>query len=119
PGRSWFLAGLFFTTLATLALETLDTRLVSALTWYHLSFFAVSMAMFGMAGGAVHVYLGGERYQGEAARKALVRFTLLFAASIPLSDIANLTIPFTIEPSVTAMVGCVEAPLVLALPFSL
>jgi hypothetical protein len=117
--RSWFLAGLFCTTLATLALETLDTRLVSALTWYHLSFFAVSMAMFGMAGGAVHVYLGGERYQGDAARKALVRFTLLLAATIPMSHIANLAIPFTIDPSLTAMVGCVLGTLVLALPFYL
>jgi hypothetical protein len=118
-GRPWFLAGLFCTTLATLALETLDTRLVSALTWYHLSFFAVSMAMFGMAGGAVHVYLGGARYQGDAARGALVQITLLFAASIPLSHVANLAIPFTIDRSLTAMVGCVLGTVVLALPFYL
>jgi len=51
--RSTFLAGLFLTTLSTLTLEILDTRLLSVITWYHLSFFAVSTAMFGMAAGAV------------------------------------------------------------------
>ena len=62
------LAALLLTTLATLTLEILDTRLLSVLTWYHLSFFAVSIAMFGMAAGAVHVYLGGSRFEGAAAQ---------------------------------------------------
>ncbi|MBI2219642.1 MAG: hypothetical protein HYU53_00340 [Acidobacteria bacterium] len=46
-------AGLFLVTFATLVLEVLDSRLLSVLTWYHLSFFAVSLAMLGMAAGAV------------------------------------------------------------------
>ena len=46
PNRShWLGPGLFSATLATLLLETLDARLLSVLTWYHLSFFAVSLAM--------------------------------------------------------------------------
>ena len=49
----WFLVGLFTTALATLSLETLDTRLLSVLTWYHLSFLAVSLAMLGMAAAAI------------------------------------------------------------------
>ena len=47
--------GLFLTTLATLLLELLDARLLSVLTWYHLSFLALSLAMLGGAGGAVLV----------------------------------------------------------------
>ena len=39
-----FRSALFATTLATLMLEILDTRLLSVITWYHLSFFAVSIA---------------------------------------------------------------------------
>ena len=46
--------------MATLMLEVLDTRLLSVLTWYHLSFLAVSVAMLGMAAGAVFVFVGGE-----------------------------------------------------------
>jgi hypothetical protein len=57
PGRMRFLAGLFLATLATLLLELLNTRLLSVITWYHLSFFAVSTAMFGMSVGAIRVYL--------------------------------------------------------------
>ena len=45
------ITGLLFTTLATLLLELLDSRLLSVLTWYHLSFFAVSLAMLGTAPG--------------------------------------------------------------------
>ncbi len=58
--------GLFFATLATLLLETLDARLLSVLTWYHLSFFAVSIAMLGMAAGAVLVFVHPERYRARA-----------------------------------------------------
>ena len=43
--RRWLFGGLFLTTLATLLLEILDSRLLSVLTWYHLAFLAVSMAM--------------------------------------------------------------------------
>ena len=59
PRGSWLTSGLFFVTLATLMLEVLDTRLLSVLTWYHLSFLAVSVAMLGMAAGAVLVFVGG------------------------------------------------------------
>jgi hypothetical protein len=39
--------GLLLTTLATLLLEILNARLLSVLTWYHVSFVAVSLAMLG------------------------------------------------------------------------
>src|SRR5690606_40037467 len=49
------------------------------LTWYHLSFFAVSLAMLGMAGGAVHVFLRPDKYGPARAPQALARVTLAFA----------------------------------------
>ena len=58
--QRWFSAGLFLAALATLLLELLDSRLLSVLTWYHLSFFAVSLAMLGMAAGAIFVFLAVE-----------------------------------------------------------
>ena len=66
----WLTSGLFFVTLATLMLEVLDTRLLSVLTWYHLSFLAVSVAMLGMAAGAVLVFVGGELFAPERAVRA-------------------------------------------------
>src|SRR5262245_49055629 len=97
--RSWFLLGLFLTTAATLCMEILETRLLSVISWYHLSFFAVSTAMFGMSAGALQVYLRGEDYQGERALTALARTALLFALSIPLSHLATLVIPIDVGTS--------------------
>jgi len=116
---AWFLAGLFLTTVATLVLELLNTRLLSVLTWYHLSFFAVSTAMFGMSAGAVRVYLGGAAFEGEAAPGALARYGTLFALSIPLSHIVNLCLPIQVELSGTGVAGLVLATLTIAVPFYL
>jgi hypothetical protein len=117
--RFWFLAGLFLTTFATLTLETLDTRLLSVLTWYHLSFFAVSVAMLGMAAGAVHVYLGGERFSGEQAPRALAKTTAWFAASIPFGHAVNLSCPFLTEMTANGFVSLAINTLALAGPFYL
>ncbi len=120
PGRTQFFAGLFLTTLATLLLEILNTRLLSVITWYHLSFFAVSTAMFGMSVGAIRVYLGGADFEGEAARDALARYTGIFALSIPLSHIAILCIPIRagmIGQSGTALAGLVLMTLAVSAPF--
>src|ERR671915_378650 len=94
PETWWLIAGLFFTTLATLMLEVLDTRLLSVLTWYHLSFLAVSVAMLGMAAGAVMVFVAGDVFSPERATRSLPVAALVFAAALPISHIANLTIPF-------------------------
>jgi len=118
-GRVWFLPGLFLATLATLALEILNTRLLSVLTWYHLSFFAVSMAMFGMSAGAVQVYLGGERYAGDRAPRALARCSALFALSVPLCHVLNLVIPIQAEVSATGIAALAATTVAMAVPFHL
>src|SRR3989442_1293519 len=102
-GSGWFFAGLFLTTFTVLLLEILDSRLLSIITWYHLSFFAVSIAMFGMAAGAVHVYLGGARYAGAAAPAALARSTRRLALAIPVAHVVNLCIPIRVAKSIAAL----------------
>src|SRR5215831_12249758 len=90
---AWLNAGLFCTTLATLVLEILDGRLLSVVTWYHLSFLAVSLAMLGMAAGAVLVFLGGDAYRSASAPKTLARWASVFAVILPISHVVNLSIP--------------------------
>ena len=90
----WLFAGLFLLTLSTLLLEILDARLLSVLTWYHLSFLAVSLAMLGMAAGAVFVFRRPERFTPERAPTELARITLWFACAVPVSHVVNLTVPF-------------------------
>jgi spermidine synthase len=115
--RFWFLAGLFLTTLSALCLEVLATRLLSVMTWYHLSFFAVSTAMFGMAAGALQVYLGGQRFSGAEAPRALARYAALFALMIPVCHIALLCIPVPVGFSTHALAVLLSLTLLLAVPF--
>lgn len=116
---NWLLAGLFGVTLSTLCLEILDTRLLSVVTWYHLSFFAVSIAMFGMAAGALRVQLSGDRWKGDAARELLARETLMFAIAIPLCYLGTLAIPIPEGFSLRAVIALGLSTALLALPFYL
>jgi hypothetical protein len=91
--QRWLSAGLFLVALATLLLELLDSRLLSVLTWYHLSFFAVSLAMLGMAAGAITVFLAGDRFEGDGLKRRLPRWSMGLALSIPATHVLSLYIP--------------------------
>src|SRR4029078_10645525 len=113
--------GLFFATLSTLLLETLDARMLSVLTWYHLSFFAVSLAMLGMAAGAVYVFVRPEQFAPERAPRAVARAALLFAVSIPCSHLLTLVMPFLPLTDISAMeiLSIAAFTVVLGVPFAL
>ena len=55
---------------ATLMLQIIETRIISVVSWYHLAFFVISIAMFGLTAGAVFVYLRKERFRLERAPQA-------------------------------------------------
>src|SRR5437773_1456538 len=99
----WLGAGLFLATLSTLLLETLDARLLSVLTWYHLSFLAVSLAMLGMAAGAVFVFLHPDQFSTERAPATVAQIAWWFACVIPASHVVTLTVPFLPVNNVTVM----------------
>jgi hypothetical protein len=113
--------GLFLATLSTLLLETLDARLLSVLTWYHLSFFAVSLAMLGMAAGAVYVFVRPDRFSPDRAPAALAHASLLFAISIPCSHLLTLVMPFLplTDVSVMEVLSIAAFTVVLGVPFGL
>src|ERR1700723_1422658 len=50
---------------ATLMLQIIETRIISVVSWYHLAFFVINIAMFGLTAGAVFVYLRRERFRPE------------------------------------------------------
>src|SRR5687768_5313831 len=118
---SWLASGLFLITLSTLMLEVLDTRLLSVITWYHLSFLAVSVAMLGMAAGAVIVFAGQDLFAKARAVRMLPVTALAFALSIALSHAGNLSIPFpTLHlGSPTELIALGMAILTLTVPFIL
>jgi len=51
-----FYAGVAFVCAAVMALQILQSRVFSVVTWYHLSFLTISIAMFGLTLGALDVY---------------------------------------------------------------
>src|SRR5262245_69324 len=114
-----FSIGLFLATLATLALEILDTRLLSVVTWYHLSFFAVSTALFGMSAGSLRVYLGGERFAAAHAPRELARAATWFALSIPASHAVALAVPLPPDLTATSVAALATLTAAIAVPFYL
>jgi hypothetical protein len=105
--------------LATLSLEMLDTRLLSVLTWYHLSFFAISMAMFGMSAGAVQVYIKPERYESHRIAPELVSTSVWFALAIPVTHVLSLMIPIELDSSLIAIFALLIVMILVAVPFYL
>jgi hypothetical protein len=81
--RRWpFYAGVFLTCLCVMALQIAETRLLSVITYYHLAFFSISMAMFGMTGGALWVYFQGDRFNADNLAPSLAKLCSAFAVSI-------------------------------------
>lgn len=73
------LAGTFLVCFANLQLEVVITRLFSATMFYHFTFLAIALALFGVAASGVYVFIAGEtlasNIRGHMAR-ASRRFAL-------------------------------------------
>jgi hypothetical protein len=72
------LAGLFLVCLANMLLEIVVTRLFSAMMFYHFTFLAVALALFGIAASGVYVFVSGERLAGDV-RGEMAKATRRFA----------------------------------------
>jgi hypothetical protein len=104
---------------ATLMLQLIQTRILSVIVWYHLAFFVISIAMFGLTAGAIWVYFRGERFSPDRLSADLTYFTSAFAVSIPLSLLLQLTLAPVVSRSVISLVTWIEFALCLALPYVL
>ena len=115
--RVRFYAALGLVTAATLMLQIIETRIISVTSWYHLAFFVISIAMFGLTAGAVFVYLRKERFRPERLSYDLAVATLAFALTTDLAIVVQFTLVTGAAPSLTALVAWAEFALCLALPF--
>ncbi len=109
PGRSTYI-GLFLTTLSLLQLELFLTRIFSVTMWYHFAFMAISLAMFGLAAGAVLV----EVMKKRDPFATLANVGLLFAVSSAVCFAAQLYIPADPE---TRLAWTALAFTIIAVPF--
>jgi hypothetical protein len=112
-----FYGALGLVTAATLMLQIIETRIISVTSWYHLAFFVISIAMFGLTAGAVFVYLRKERFRPERLSYDLAVATLAFALTTDLAIIVQLTLVTGASPSLTSLVAWAEFALCLAFPF--
>ena len=110
-------AGLFLVTLATLTYQLLLTRTFSVTMYYHFAFVAISVTMFGMAVGALAVFLRPAVFVPEQVHRHLAIGSVLFAATIVLSYLTHLAIPFLIEPSLVSVYAIALTYTALSIPF--
>ena len=80
-----FLAGLFLVCMCVLMLQIVQTRILSVISFYHLAFFAISMAMFGMTAGSLIVYFNPRVFAPERLFANMVWITAAFAVVVVLS----------------------------------
>ena len=102
--------GLFLTTLSLLQLELFLTRIFSVTMWYHFAFMAISLAMFGIAAGAVLI----EVIEKREAHATLANAGLLFALTSAICFAIQLYIPADPE---TKLGWTILAFTLIAIPF--
>ncbi|MGA8602391.1 MAG: hypothetical protein WB663_13495 [Beijerinckiaceae bacterium] len=112
-----FYGGVFATTAATLMLQIIETRIVSVTSWYHLAFFIISIAMFGLTGGAVWVYLRGEGLSEVHLNDVLARNSFYFALSTIVTLLVQMTLVTSSTASLTSLFAWAELAIALAIPF--
>jgi hypothetical protein len=115
--QSNFYVGLFLITACTLMLQVIQTRILSVVAWYHLAFFAISMAMFGLTVGAVWVYLRRDRFTEQTLSYDLAYFSTAFSVSTLLCLIVQMSLTPVVTRSVTSILTWAELALCLAIPF--
>ena len=112
-------AGLFAITLSSLMYEIGLTRIFSVTMWYHFAFVAISIALFGMTGGALLVYLRPKWFPQESVKRQLAIFSLAYAAAIAICSVVQLQInvktQWTWAGTFTVLLTCA----VVAIPFVL
>lgn len=112
-----FYAGLGLITAATLMLQVVETRIISVTSWYHLAFFVISIAMFGLTAGAVWVYLRSETYRPAQLAYHLSIASLGFALATVFALLVQLTIVTSLPASAMSFVAWAEFAIALSLPF--
>jgi predicted membrane-bound spermidine synthase len=115
--RAFFYVGLGIVTAATLMLQIIETRIISVTSWYHLAFFVISIAMFGLTVGAVAVYIYRDRFDPARLSQYLTVAALGFAVSTILAGVAQLTLATGGALSATTFFAWTEFAICLAIPF--
>jgi spermidine synthase len=113
----FFYASVFLIGSATLMLEIIQTRILSVVVWYHLAFFVISLAMFGLTAGAIWVYLRPVRFSEKTLSYDLAYFSGLFALATAICLAVQMTLAPVISAVTTTIWIWTELALCLTIPF--
>lgn len=91
------LIGVFLTSLGTLTLEVVLTRIFSVTMWYHFAFLAISLALMGSAMAGVVLYFFPHLTRPKVAERWIGWAALGLAASVPITFALYLQIPFQVR----------------------
>jgi hypothetical protein len=73
--------------MCVLLLQIVETRVLSVISYYHLAFFAISMAMFGMTAGSLIAYFNQARFAPEQLLGHPSWIGAAFALAVVLSTV--------------------------------
>ena len=85
--KPWFLLGLSLICMCVLMLQIIETRILSVISYYHLAFFSISIAMFGMTAGSLFLYFREAWFPSERLLENLVWICAAFAIAVELSTL--------------------------------
>lgn len=114
-----FYSGVFLVTAATLMLQVIQTRILSVVAWYHLAFFVISMALFGLTAGAVWVYGRRERFTENTLSYDLAYFSSAFAVATALFLVIQMTLSPAATPIAVAILMWAGLVICMVVPFFL
>jgi hypothetical protein len=111
--------GTFLIAFTTLALEISFTRLFSVITWYHLSFFAIALALLGMTAGATTIYVSPGRFRDEDLDANLAKACRNFALAVPVALIflSIMRINIALDSTIMDYIALVVATVFMFIPF--
>ena len=86
-----FLLGVFAVCMCGLMLQIVVTRVISVIAYYHLAFFAISMAMLGMTAGSLLIYFKPQLFPRERLFESLAWISAALSISVFLSTMSLIT----------------------------
>jgi hypothetical protein len=119
---SWFLVGVFLTSMCGLMLQIVQTRMLSVIGNYTMAFFAIGVAMLGLTAGALLVfYQSLTTYTPERLASAMACVMCYFAWSVLVSFgiLLNLAVVPAFEPTLNFVASWTLTLLVLLPPYVL
>jgi hypothetical protein len=106
--------GIALVSFSSLMLEVVFTRIFSAMMFYHFTFLAIALALFGVGASGVYVYVRSDRFPVDRVRQDLSQNSRRFAAATVLALVYVLVNPIT-EIASASEVPAFESRLVLQL----